>query len=132
MDNRIFNVNGKGDEMLLRTLQLVFEQEGNKTAKGWSFSKKHGLILHWYCDDGGAKVTPFPAELDAKAVLMFVIAWLKGKKAETVERHGWDEDADHDGHNGPGWRVFCEDWGHVNECPSAICAVKPVFLWYGK
>ena len=35
MDNRIFNVNGKGDDMLLATLKLAFDQEGKKYHDKW-------------------------------------------------------------------------------------------------
>lgn len=131
-DNRIFNVNGETEEMLLAALKLVFQQEGDRaTAKGWSFSEKDGLILHWWAEDNDG-VTPFPGKLNAEQCLPFVLAWLKSDQATTVACEGWDANVEHDGHNGPGWRVFCSDWGHVGDHHSAICAIKPVFLWYGK
>ena len=128
MDNRIFNVNGSGDSMLLKTLQLVFEQ-CDSTCKAWTFSKNHGLILLWYKEQD---VNTFPTPLNAEQCLPFVVAWLNDDEAKTVKLTGWDEHADHDGSNGVGWRVYCEDWGHVDNISSAICAIKPVVLWYGK
>lgn len=145
MDNRIFNVNGKGDEMLLRAIKLVFEQSGaNTTAKAWSVTKKRGLILHWWYDKSetvqGNELFktetytkhPFPANMTAEQCLPFISAWLQSDEAKKTETVDDDANADHDGHNGPGWRVFCEGWGHVNSCSDAICAIKPVYLWYGK
>lgn len=132
MDNRIFNVNGKGAEALRSTLQLVFNQEGEKTTcKAWKFSQKHGLVLFWWAEEGNGR-NKLPSELTAEECLPMVWAWLHGEEAKTVELTGWDKAVDHDGDNGEGWRVYCEDWGHVAGEHSAICAVKPVVLWYGK
>lgn len=127
-DNRIFNVNGRGDEQLLAALNLAFSQEGS-SAKAWKSSKRHGLILLWH---NGTDGTPFPSAMTAEECLPFIKAWLKSEDAKGVEMIGWDANADHDGDNGMGWRVYCEDWGHVDNSSSAICAVKPAMLWYGK
>ena len=128
MDNRIFNVNGKGCENLQATIELVFKQT-RMTCDGWSFSKKHGLILHW-CD--GDKINKLPSSIGAEEATKLVWAWLQTDEAGTVESEHWDSNYNHDGHNGSGWRVYCEDWGHVDNEWSAICAIKPVYLWYGK
>jgi hypothetical protein len=128
-DNRIFNVNGRTDEQLLAALKLVFNQSGFDCS-GWISTPTHGLILLWHADDKGAN--KFPAKVNAEQVLPHVKAWLSSKDAEKVERKDWDAAADHDGSNGPGWRVYCEAWGHVANLHSAICGIKPVTLWYGK
>lgn len=129
MDNRIFNVNGKGEELLLKALELAFEQSKCK-CKGW-LATKQGLVLAWYVD---GKTTPLPttAGMTAAEVLPLVLSWLKSDEAKAVETSGWDADMNHDGHNSLGWRVFCEDWGHVGGSSSAICAVKPAYMWHGK
>lgn len=138
MDNRIFNVNGKSDEMLLLALQLAFLQEGEKTlARAWSFCKDHGLILHWWYNETWAdrdinSIIRFPGNLTAIECLPFISSWLKGEDAEKVATTGWDADSDHDGHNSLGWRVYCGDWGHVNGHSNAICAIKPAYMWHGK
>lgn len=138
MDNRIFNVNGKGDEFLLKTLELAFLQQGGYTAaraRGWSFTKKHGLILHWHVSEprsSANEVHRFPGELTAVQCLPFVSAWLESPEAKTVETLDQDSDYDHDGSNGRGWRVFCEAWGHVNNDSYAFIAIKPAYMWYGK
>lgn len=129
-DNRIFNVNGESDGDLLGALKLVFAQE-NTTCKGWMFKPTHGLILLWWADEGQG-VNKFPAPLTAEECFIFVKSWLKSEDAAKVEMKDWDADADHDGHNEMGWRVYCEDWGHVANRSDAICAVKPIHCWYGK
>jgi hypothetical protein len=43
----------------------------------------------------------------------------------------WDRDADHDGDNGPGWRVYTGNWGQVLDSDTLL-AIKPIYLWYGK
>lgn len=132
MDNRIFNVNGRldrgGEKLLQKALELAFEISGHK-AKAWRVSPEHGLILD-YCDGAkGALQLPSPAT--AAQVLPLVVGWLSSDAAKAIKCVGWDRDADHDGDNGPGWRVYCGDWGHV-EGWQAIVAVKPAFMWYGK
>ena len=131
MDNRVFNVNGSGDQMLLAALQLVFAQEGASVrCKAWQVTKQ-GLVLSWYPDKG---TTPLPSSkgMTASEVLPMVLGWLSSVDLTDIEMEGWDRDCDHDGENSMGWRVFCEDWGHVGSNHYAICAVKPAFMWHGK
>lgn len=126
--NEIFNVNGRGDELLLKALELKFAQCGRK-CEGWKQSKKSGLILTW-C--GGKGINIFPAKMTASECVSFVSNWLKGDFAKTVELAPWCGNADHDGHNeDDGWQVYCNDWGHV-EGWEAICGIRPAYIWYGK
>jgi hypothetical protein len=127
-DNRQFNVNGREVQDLADALSLVFRQNGIAKAEAYKVDPKKGLILLWADTEG----TKLPTPMDAAAVLPMVQAWLESDEADTIELDSWDRDADHDGHNGPGWRVYCEKWGHVGDCHYAICAIKKVFLWYGK
>lgn len=132
MDNRIFNVNGSGSEMLLKALELVFKQEGdNTTCKGWQESKEGGLILCWWAD-GIDDITRLPAPCSATQCLSFVEQWLVGDFAKTVELSKWCGDQDHDGHNSNGWQVYVDDWGHVGDQRYSICAIKPAYMWHGK
>ncbi len=127
MDNRQFNVNGSGKEMLLNALKLAFEQKGrNTTATGYIIDPKKGMILLWHNEKG----TALPAPFNAEAACNFVWTWLESEPE--IECKGWDADNDHDGHNSLGWRVYCEDWGHVGHNHYAIVAVKPAYLWHGK
>lgn len=133
MDNRIFNVNGSGKGMLLDTLKLAFLQEGDRTtAKGYSISKKHGMILYWAERNGKEGYIPFPTKMDASTILEFIWTWLNSDEAKEITCVGDDADHNHDGHNSLGWRVFCEGWGHVDGKHGTIVAVKPAYMWHGK
>lgn len=129
MDNRIFNVNGSGQEMLGLTLRLAFLHNGKNTkATGWKKTKKHGLILYQY--DGGDGAIVFPVPLIAESVLPVVSHYLQSNP--DVEYKDWDENFEHDGDNSIGWRVFCEDWGHIDGSSYGFIAIKPAFMWHGK
>ena len=128
MDNRIFNVNGIGLDRLISTLELAFSQE-DYSCTSWTFSKDHGLIFHWCAQKGH---NTFPVDISAEEAARVAWSWLTTDQAGEVEKTEWDIDLDHYGHNSDGWRVFCEDWGHVAGQSSAICAVRPVHAWHGK
>lgn len=133
-DNRIFNVNGRldrgGESLLLQTLELAFAISGHK-AKAWRVTKKSGLILDWYVQERSQGNNQFPTPMSAAAVYPIVLDWLKSEEAKETELSRWCEDYDHDGHNGPGWQVYCEDWGHV-EGSQGFIGIKPACMWYGK
>lgn len=132
MDNRIFNVNGEGLDMLVQTLKLVFRQEGaNTKAKAWRFIPGKGFVLLWHANTNSG-ATAFPVPMEPEEVAPLVMRWLETPEAQEMACEGWDKDEDHDGSNDRGWRVYCEDWGHVGGESYAICAIRPVFLWYGK
>lgn len=128
MDNRQFCVNGSGKELLAACLNLAFRTKWDRTkAVGYMITKKHGMILLWAEKDG---MNPFPCKLDATSCLGVIWEWLESNPE--VDYESWDADADHDGHNSKGWKVYCEDWGHVNGMWEAFIAIKPVCLWHGK
>ncbi len=136
--NRIFNVNGKSEAMLRDALKLAFAQHGDHTrAVAWVESPKHGIILLWAVPSTSDYLKPYPctrflSPLTAEEAAPLMWSWLHSDDAKKVECIGDDADYDHDGHNGAGWRVYCERWGHVGTETYAICAVKPAWMWYGK
>jgi hypothetical protein len=124
VDNRIFNVNGQGDDLLLDAMRLVFRQMGTLgRAVAWAFDRQQGLILLWSSERQGAH--RFPAAMNADECFPLVKTWLSGPESAATVMEGHDRDADHDGHNEIGWRVHCG-------MSMAICAVKPAYLWFGK
>jgi len=133
MDNKVFNINGRGDELLEKVIELAFIQEWGPespaTVKAWREDKEKGLIFLWTATEDSNK---FPTALNAKQAAGVASAWLQGEFAQEVELDGWDVDCDHDGSNDLGWRVYCEDWGHVGHDSYAIIAIKPAYMWYGK
>lgn len=158
MDNKVFNVNGKGSELLGKVLELAFMQEwGAKspaTCTAWVEDKTKGLVLlSFIC--GSEPANKLPSKMTAAQILPMVEAWLASDFAKEVECTGWDADYQHDGSNSLGWRVYVEDWGHINtgkvnsvKCSkchqeqkerlgghsyhSAIVAIKPAYMWHGK
>lgn len=129
-DNRVFNVNGQGRDRLTETIGLAFNLSGvDQTCTGYAQTNEHGLILlAWPEKD----CVCLPTEFDAILTSDICWSWLNSEKSKDIVLNGWDIDSDHDGHNTEGWRVYLEDWGHVGEYRSAICAVRPAFMWHGK
>lgn len=131
MDNRVFNVNGSGDEMLLKALELVFLQDSeNCKCTGWFETKENGLVLCW--SSSSKNINPIPGKMTAKDCIPFVKSWLDSEFSAEVNLSDWCGNCDHDGHNSIGWQVYCEDWGHVANEFSAICGIKPAYMWHGK
>lgn len=114
------------------TLKLLMRDEYGKdgTAKGWLFDKEKGFVIVDYGKEEGINL--FPVELGAEELAPIIFKWLQGEEAESMELDGWDRNADHDGHNEKGFRVYCEDWGHVNGRWGCYAAVTPAYCWYGK
>jgi hypothetical protein len=125
-DNVIFNVNGVGEEDLKKILCYVFD---GHPCYGYSVNKKKGLILH--CYPSSNNVTPFPSSLGAEYLIGIVMSWLKSSEAKEIPCEGFDANAEHDGDNILGWRVYTEEWGSVDGIHNCV-AVKPAWLWYGK
>lgn len=135
MDNKLFNVNGEGSDMLLKALELAFMQHSPHTPNpaccvGWQETVKDGLILCWTSNSDN--INSLPGRLTAEQCLPFVKVWLQSDFAKNVKFGEWCGDMDHDGHNTLGWQVYCGDWGHVGNQHYAICAIRPAFLWHGK
>ena len=128
MDNRIFNVNGSDDSLLLDTLKLVFNQRGT-TASYWVKDTEYGIVLLSWKDK---RATAFPNDMTADMVFPLVLAYLDSEDASKCEMNGWDSNYDHDGHNSMGWRVYCGDWGDLGGYSGTICAIKPAYMWHGK
>ena len=130
MDNRVFNVNGPIDDipMLKMAVDLAFRQSGFRCS-AWTESKKSGLILLW---SESGQCNKLPTKMDSDAVLPMIQQWLDSDFAKTVEPDAWCGNFPHDGDNGRGWQVYCEDWGHVESNHYAICGIRPAWMWYGK
>ncbi len=143
MDNRVFNINGRTKEQLQLAVRLLLLDEYGQEQKvsGWYYTKEKGMVLTWYVGDK-YKATPFtdrmgnPNDIKYDELVELLFNWLDTESAKNVICEGDDENADHDGSNELGWRLYTEDWGHINEGHSidhySIAAFKPAWLWYGK
>ena len=141
MDNKIFDVNGRSKEQLEMTLKLALTDEYGKQskAKGWMFAPKKGFVLLWHVDTKKPEEKLFPEPLSYDMLSHIIWDWLKTDEALSVPLGEWEEDADHDGSNDKGFRVYTDSWGHVNTDGGdytinhySIVAIKPVYCWYGK
>lgn len=70
--------------------------------------------------------------MSAEDIFPIVKSWLATEEAKSVPLADWEKDIDHDGDNIEGWRLYVEDWGHVDGQWGALCAVKRVMLWLGE
>lgn len=140
MDNRVFDINGKGQDGLTKVLDLAmwhrsgcYKFDKPETAEGYTIDPAVGLILLSNVDEKNILHHKFIAPLNAEALAGMVMAWLNTDEAKAIPPQKWDDDCDHDGHNSQGWRVFCGGWGHTGTANwRAIVGIRPVFLWHGK
>lgn len=135
MDNRVFNVNGKGVELLAKVLDLAMIQEGFKSVKMTGFKKdpERGIILYWHNNQAEEKgVTPFLAPPTSGELARMIVASLSEEWTSRIPMEDWDANCDHDGSNELGWRVYCDDWGKVGDDDYAFLCVKPAYMWHGK
>lgn len=146
MDNRTIDIVSEGNKALEMALNIVWancpggkathykivklkeevEYYGSPTDRHYTTLKedKEGedtLILLWNEEKGAL---PLPYFLELEEAINFIKGWLK--KAE------YQEQPDHDGSNGKGWRVFNEQWGHVAGHHYAIVGIQPQWAMYGK
>lgn len=131
MDNKVFNINGKSRDHLVAAMKLAFSQNGDNTkAVAWSFRPKHGLVFHWVSNSRNIQL---PSPITAESAAHMAFAWLDTNEAKSVPLDGFfEDDEDMDGSTEPGWRLYKENWGHVDSDYTAIVAIHPAFLWYGK
>ncbi len=143
-DNRIFNVNGITIEQLELAVKLLLLNEYGEQIKirGWYFNPNKGLVLTWHVDKD-SKAKPFTDNMgqekpiEEKELVETLWNWLFTDQAKSVVLNGYDVDADHDGSNEKGWRLYNEEWGCVRDGEHTIdhysvAAFTPAFLWYGK
>lgn len=138
-DNVLFNINGRGPELLADVIKLAITQEGSIThypnIVGWRFDEEYGVLLaNWV---SGYATTPkgegyniFTTPLTPLQAAEFTI--LELNKHDQVPLGEWEDDADHDGHNTIGWRAYREAWGHFDNDYYGLLAIKQVYLWHGK
>ena len=124
MDNFRFDITASGD--LEDWLHCCIGE--NRKTVGWSVCSDREyprLILYWIGPgniENKYNLLPFPMKYDQ--VAMFVKGWL-----DTVD---FGTQPDHDGDNSRGWRIYNEDWGHVDGQYQAFMAITPVWAMHGK
>jgi hypothetical protein len=124
MDNLRIDITSEGREAFEAALTLF----GRREAVGYAFVPVGGtsskMILYW-TPSKRLDYHPFPTPLTMDTLARLVFDWLK--KTEPAE-----EEPDHDGSNGRGWRIYNEQWRRVDDQWEAFAAVEPVWAMYGK
>jgi hypothetical protein len=146
VDNFHFDMTCEGDEPLRAAFTLVWKASGidgskrgathyairpvaeavKDAEKPYLDRSAKSLRLVFFEYHGNAPkpdMVAMPFLLDAEAAYDFARRWLA--QAE------YPRQPDHDGDNERGWRIYNEDWGHVDG-DDAIIAVSPVWAMYGK
>ena len=118
MDNFKFDMTAEGPDTLKAALSL-FNPPGGMVI-GYSTNGSR-LVLYWKESPRATKL-PFPMTLDQAAD--FASGWLKYAD--------YGDEPDHDGDNDKGWRLYCEDWGHIDRDHCAFAAIEPAWAMYGK
>lgn len=130
-DNIIFKVNGIGLKNLEKTLDLLFNQAGHKSTKGFSFDKEKGLVFYW--SEPTNEIQKFSEPHNFEQTAKFIEYWLTTSESNKVTLNGFEKDYnDSDVDTDRGWIVYTEDWGKIDGKSYSFFAVKPAYLWYGK
>lgn len=125
MDNRVIDVRSEGRQSFDLAIQLLFtEKHSERKATHYIDDPEHGLIFLW---TASPKAIKLPIQMDWKHAADMAWAWLAEQPTDKYKEY-----CDHDGSDGKGFRVYTEDWGHVAGMWEAICAIQPIWAWYGK
>lgn len=118
----ILNVNGESLSRLQYAMGLLdIWENGNYKVVGFTVENDK-FILFEYAHN---KMTPLPTPMPVNFMASMVYEWLKTAK--------YPEEPDHDGDNERGWRLYKENWGHVDTFGhGSICAIEPMWIEYGK
>lgn len=129
-NNRQFCVNGPMDnpKLFSAAMALVLEQSCYRKIAGFRIDAKKGMVFYWTAFKGSSQF-PFGNEIDQ--VAKFAWMWLESHPKLTGAPGKWEGHIDHDGSDDDGWKLYCEDWGHVDAW-EAFAAVKPIVCWYGR
>lgn len=137
MDNREIDIKAEGRKSFDLAFQLFFE--GHSKATHYFEHPEKGLVFLWHEDsfnlnkvgalpaDKCTKANKLPYSMDWKAAADLAWGWLLEQPKEK-----YLDALDHDGSNGKGFRVYNESWTHVAGSHYGICAVQPIWAWYGK
>ena len=128
MDNFQLDIRSRTKTHFDEALQMAFDAAPGRKATHYKITKKHGFILYWSGDDIKG-LTAFPYEMSCKDAIPFIWGWLQKVNYDDYEKP-YDDGGDVE--NVKAFRIFNEDWGHVDNESYAFVAVKPAWAWLGK
>lgn len=121
MNNRRIDISAEGKKDFELAIQLSMGKYEKFTTKGYRvFENK--LVLYWTKSQQSIEL---PYEMNIDETINFVWGWLQ--KTPPIE-----QEPDHDGDNGKGFRIFNDFWGHVFGEYQAFIAIEPIWAMYGK
>lgn len=121
MDNRRIDISLHGKQSFDLAMQLA--SISNPKTVGFRIHKNH-LVLYW-SESTNADYSKLPYVMNVPQVTEFAWGWLNSVEPT-------QEEQDHDGHNGKGFRVFNEAWGHVFGEWQGYIAITPIWAMFGK
>ena len=106
----------------------------NSEATHYRINEKYGMVLYdkRFCDHGEKHVPPLISIPEWQKPWTLAKEWLETAKPDPQFLDEMERDADHDGDNSVGFRMFNEVWAMVDGDHHAFIAIKPVYLWHGK
>jgi hypothetical protein len=123
-DNLFFEIRSCGKKPLECAVQIAYDGASGGKATHYVEREVDGvstLILLWHEERGAIKL-PFPLTVDKAAD--FVQGWLDNCPKP--------KEPDHDGDNNPGFRIFVDSWGQVNDWTYSFMGVEFHWQMYGK
>ena len=131
MDNKHIDISSEGRKAFDLAIEVAFAgKTHDQKATGWRVDPEQGLILYWLTPEYLKKLPqaiPLPFEMTATQAADFAWNWLTVQTEVERKQH-----CDHDGSDGHGFRVHATRWGHVEGEEGTICAIQPIWAWYGK
>lgn len=150
MDNRSINVCSVGQEDLTLALKIAWKNVPGRTISHYkviNLTQKtsyygepttrhieeyveddkgiHTLILYWSNPNKkDVKELPYPLNLDQ--TITFVEGWLNQVTYPKCEEDGGDISTE------KGWKLFTDDWGHVQGDWATFVGIQPKYALYGK
>lgn len=125
MDNGIIDIRAKTRKEFNLSFELIFT---NKKATDYLDHKDYGLIFFWYKDKiNGQETVKLPFNMDATHAADMAWGWLENQPDEKFKEY-----IDMDGSLIRAFRIFNENWTHVAGSHYGICAVQPIWGWFGK
>jgi len=115
----------------VKPIEELIKIDSNSSSKLQKLLRKYKLAL---LNDDIKKRVCIPFELLVHSLWNWFENFYEWSK---IEYNPWEHDADHDGSNEKGFRIYTEDWGRINGVSYtsedySLAAIKPVYCWYGK
>jgi hypothetical protein len=144
MDNRHITVQSEGRKAFELAMQLLFDNAPGGKVSHYSDHPTYGFVLFWDGDEDylseasydahdlkkekvTSPIVKLPYAMNCKAATDLAWEWLQAQPNDKYQ-----DQCDHDGSNGKGFKVYNEYWGHIGDSHYSVLAVLPVWAWYGK